>query len=140
MDLYQNSKSHVRNSFEQARNDLVHFQYKKKQRLCFFPLERYSHCRIPNACTELSILRQEFDEYDAAGDVNDALARAHASLREDKKPSGTKAEEREARTRGRADTERRRRSRKERGFHGEGERVNEQRWRVGVAEEDEGEG
>lgn len=67
------------------------------------------------------------------------LTRAHASLRGDKKPSGTKAEEREARTRGRADTERRK-SGKERGFHGEGERVNEQRWRVGVAEEDEGEG
>jgi len=43
------------------------------------------------------------------------LAREHASLREDKKPGGTKAEEKYAR--GRADTERRK-SRKERGLHG----------------------
>lgn len=35
MDLYQNSKSHTRNSFEQARNDLVHFQYKKNNDCAF---------------------------------------------------------------------------------------------------------
>lgn len=105
-----------------------------------FPLSNdISHCWIPNACIEFSIPRQEFDEYDAAEDVNDAHPRAHASLREDKKPCGTKAEERGAHagSSGHGEKEERKRKRISRG---EGERVNEQRWRVGVAEEDEGEG
>lgn len=138
MDLYQNLKSHIRNSFERARNDLIHFQY-EKQRLCFFPLEWYSHCRIPYACIEFSILRQEFDEYDAAEDVNDAHPRARELYARTKSRAEQKRK-REARARGVERTRREGRAEKKEDFTGRGERVNEQRWRVGVAEEDEGEG
>lgn len=84
-----------------------------------------------------SIHRQEFDEYVQQKTLT-MLTRAHASLREDKKPGGTKAEEKCEREVER--TWREGRAEKKKDCAGRRERVNEQRWRIGTAEEDEGEG
>lgn len=138
MDLYQNLKSHMRNSFEQARNGLIHFQY-KKQRLCFFPLECYSHCWTPYACIEFSILRQEFDEYDAAEDVNDAHPRAR-ELTRGQKAERNKSGRENARTRGRADTRREGRAEKKEDFTGRERGWTNNGGESGWLEEDEGEG
>lgn len=101
------------NFFKQALNDLVHFQY-EKQRSFFFSPERYSRCWIPNV--GFSIHGQEFDEYGAAEDVNDAHPRAH-ELTRGQKAGRNKSGRGAARARGRANMKRRK-SGKERGLHG----------------------
>jgi len=85
-----------------------------------------------------SIHGQEFDEYDAAEDVNDAHSPAHELTRGQK--AGRNKSGREVRARGRADRSEEKEEQKRKRIAREAERVNEQRWRVGAAEEDEGEG
>lgn len=115
----------------------MQFLQASSERLHTFSIKNNGHSfSLPNGISIVgyrthigfSIHRQEFDEYGAAEDVNDAHPRARELTRGQK--AGRNKSGREVRARGRADMERRK-SRKEKGLRGrerEGERTTVEDW------------